>query len=175
MKFMLRSSLALIVTLAPVAYMSVAHAQDYPLQHAFDMRMVTATHPINHAGAYAAAAQVPVVVEPSVYFKTGSHKLTPEGEMEVAKVAKAIKAPSFKNCHLTVKGYTDSKGSDAANLKLSHDRAVTVMTALITHYGVSAESLSAEGLGKENPVADNSTPAGRALNRRVTVFSSGPM
>ena len=61
------------------------------------------------------------------------------------------------------------KAFDAqANLKLSQDRANSVVGEL-TALGVSADRLSAEGYGMEHPIADNSTAAGRAQNRRVAI------
>lgn len=65
-----------------------------------------------------------------------------------------------------VEGHTDSKGSDAYNQKLSERRAASVVTYLADH-GVPQARLSSEGFGESRPVADNSTDAGRAKNRRV--------
>lgn len=167
MKFTSRMPIALGAALVCAAAISSAQAQDYPLQRVFDARAVTATHPLNRA------AVTLTVVDSVVYFNSNSHKLTPQGEKQVAKIAAILKDRSFRDCHLTVKGYTDGKGSDAHNKKLSYERAVTVMHALVTKYGIPAEKLSAEGMGKANPVATNSTAAGRAMNRRVIVVNGG--
>jgi outer membrane protein OmpA-like peptidoglycan-associated protein len=65
-----------------------------------------------------------------------------------------------------VEGHTDSKGSDAYNIKLSQRRANAVRDYLIAH-GVEADRLVAVGYGETRPVADNGTAEGRARNRRV--------
>ncbi|MBM3314445.1 TIR domain-containing protein [candidate division WOR-3 bacterium] len=68
--------------------------------------------------------------------------------------------------NVEVLGYTDSIGPGEYNLALSQRRAQAVMQHLVTH-GVAADRLRPRGCGEENPVADNGTPAGRALNNRV--------
>ena len=65
-----------------------------------------------------------------------------------------------------VAGYTDSKGADAYNLKLSGERAESVRAYLVSK-GVPAASLIAKVYGEANPIATNDTDAGRAKNRRV--------
>jgi outer membrane protein OmpA-like peptidoglycan-associated protein len=67
---------------------------------------------------------------------------------------------------LSVSGYTDNVGNAADNLILSHDRADNVKAYLIKQ-GVEEARITAEGYGLEDPIADNSTAEGRALNRRV--------
>jgi len=71
--------------------------------------------------------------------------------------------PVFK---LKLRGYTDNVGSETANLKLSQARADAVKIALINK-GVDASRIISEGHGPANPVAPNTTPEGRAKNRRV--------
>jgi outer membrane protein OmpA-like peptidoglycan-associated protein len=68
----------------------------------------------------------------------------------------------------TISGYTDNIGDAAMNLKLSQERATSVMKAL-EGMGVPASRLDATGYGEEHPVADNATASGRALNRRTTM------
>jgi outer membrane protein OmpA-like peptidoglycan-associated protein len=65
-----------------------------------------------------------------------------------------------------VEGYTDSVGGDAFNQQLSRQRAEAVRQALISR-GVAPGRLSIKGYGKRDPIADNGTPQGRRLNRRV--------
>ncbi|MFA6068317.1 MAG: OmpA family protein [Janthinobacterium sp.] len=65
-------------------------------------------------------------------------------------------------------GHTDAVGSDAYNLKLSQRRAEAVKAYLVTQ-GVETNRVYTEGKGETQPVADNTTAAGRAKNRRVTV------
>ena len=65
-----------------------------------------------------------------------------------------------------VAGHTDSSGSDAYNQQLSARRATAVMEYFVGK-GVAAAQLTAKGYGESQPVADNGTADGRALNRRV--------
>ena len=69
--------------------------------------------------------------------------------------------------NLKIVGHTDSDGSNDANLKLSKSRADAVKDALVNVYGVGEGRLSTEGKGAMEPVAENSTAAGKAQNRRV--------
>ncbi|NQD95271.1 OmpA family protein [Pseudomonas sp. CrR25] len=66
-----------------------------------------------------------------------------------------------------VEGHTDSKGTDAYNQKLSERRANAVREVLVNQYGVPGERVNAVGYGESQPVADNASDAGRAVNRRV--------
>lgn len=79
------------------------------------------------------------------------------------KLADVLKA---KNFNLKLSGYTDNVGSQAANLKLSKERAEAVKDYLVSQ-GVNESQIIADGFGKENPIASNKTEAGRAMNRRV--------
>jgi OOP family OmpA-OmpF porin len=65
-----------------------------------------------------------------------------------------------------VGGHTDSDGDDALNLKLSQARADAVRSQLIS-MGIDASRLTAKGFGKTKPISDNTTPEGKANNRRV--------
>jgi outer membrane protein OmpA-like peptidoglycan-associated protein len=65
-----------------------------------------------------------------------------------------------------VGGHTDADGNDALNLKLSQARADAVRSQLIS-MGIDASRLTAKGYGKTKPISDNTTPEGKANNRRV--------
>jgi len=69
---------------------------------------------------------------------------------------------------LTIKGYTDSTGSAATNKSLSEQRAEAVKGQLVTG-GVPGGTITTMGMGPDNPVGDNKTPAGRSSNRRVEI------
>lgn len=73
------------------------------------------------------------------------------------------------NMAVRVVGHTDSSGSDAVNNPLSKARADSVKSYLVAR-GVAADRVITEGKGEYQPVADNSTEAGRAKNRRVEIF-----
>ncbi|MEO0073114.1 MAG: carboxypeptidase regulatory-like domain-containing protein [candidate division WOR-3 bacterium] len=66
-----------------------------------------------------------------------------------------------------IQGHTDNIGSDEYNQRLSERRAQAVVTHLVQNYGIAPNRLTAVGMGESQPVADNSTESGRALNRRV--------
>jgi outer membrane protein OmpA-like peptidoglycan-associated protein len=70
-------------------------------------------------------------------------------------------------------GHTDSSGSDAINNPLSFERANATRDYLVSR-GVSAARIATDGRGSREPVADNSTPAGRAMNRRVEIYVAEP-
>ena len=74
------------------------------------------------------------------------------------------------DCYVDIYGHTDSTGNDGINIPLSNNRAQSVANYLKT-CGVSAAQLqNVTGKGSSDPVADNSTAAGRQQNRRVEVY-----
>jgi hypothetical protein len=79
---------------------------------------------------------------------------------------------AYPDLKLEIEGHTDSIGTDEYNQTLSEKRAATVRDYLVSS-GVSIENVVAHGLGKSDPVADNSSAAGRKLNRRVEMIVSG--
>jgi outer membrane protein OmpA-like peptidoglycan-associated protein len=105
-----------------------------------------------------------------VLFDTGKYTLKPGTQVSLAKVATILEL--YPGLKVQVEGYTDSVGSDAYNQTLSENRANAVQTFLVSN-GVPAANVTAAGYGKADPVADNSTPAGRAQNRRVNLVVSG--
>ncbi|MBD7920512.1 OmpA family lipoprotein [Xanthomonas sp. GW] len=74
----------------------------------------------------------------------------------------------YNQTMIEVVGHTDSIGSDAVNQRLSEQRAASV-AAYLTAQGVQRERIETLGAGKKYPIADNSTEAGRAQNRRVEI------
>ncbi|MDX1765240.1 MAG: OmpA family protein [bacterium] len=69
---------------------------------------------------------------------------------------------------ITIEGHTDALGSEASNMELSRLRAQAVADYLTSH-GVAASRLSAVGYGESRPIAENSSEAGRAKNRRIEI------
>lgn len=105
------------------------------------------------------------VVVYGIYFDTGKSVLKPESQPALIEIGKLLKAdPSLK---LYVVGHTDNVGAYDANMKLSMDRALSVVNALVSQQTVNAASLKACGDGPTAPVASNETDTGKALNRRV--------
>lgn len=99
-------------------------------------------------------------------FATDSATLSPQSTEQLTNVAAILKA--YPNVHMTIGGYTDNTGDPAHNLKLSQDRADSVV-AQLSAMGIAPERLTAKGYGDEHPVGDNSTEEGRALNRRISM------
>jgi len=75
----------------------------------------------------------------------------------------------WENVNIEVAGHTDSRGTDAYNMKLSQERAEAVRNYLISK-GVAGDRLSAKGYGESQPVASNDTDEGRFENRRVELI-----
>ena len=75
---------------------------------------------------------------------------------------------AYPNIQLKVGGYTDNTGSEDLNLRLSKQRADTVVSALVA-LGLEEDRFNAEGFGPAHPIATNDTPEGRAQNRRIDV------
>ncbi|HEY9037277.1 MAG TPA: OmpA family protein [Pseudomonadales bacterium] len=102
----------------------------------------------------------------NLHFEFDSAVLTAEDRAELDRLAAGIQ--HLNHTRAEVAGYTDSKGSEAYNMQLSDRRANAVMTYLGSK-GIDTANFHAVGYGESNPVADNATDAGRALNRRVVI------
>jgi len=85
---------------------------------------------------------------------------------EISRVANILN--KYPDTTMQIAGYTDSTGSETYNLGLSEQRASAVKNALVVA-GVDPSRMTTIGMGKSNPIADNSTAEGRMLNRRVTI------
>lgn len=110
-----------------------------------------------------------VTLESGILFATGKSNLS-----NSAKSALNTFATSLLNnpdTNVQIAGHTDNTGSRATNEKLSLARANSVKNYL-RDAGVSASRMTAEGCAYDYPVADNSTEAGRAQNRRVEIYIS---
>ena len=111
-----------------------------------------------------AIAETGKFVTNNILFETGKATLKPESMAEIQKVADYMKKNS--QARFEVQGHTDNQGSDAINDPLSQKRAEAVVKAL-EGMGCDPFNLRPVGKGSHEPVADNSTDAGRAQNRRV--------
>src|SRR5207249_3497710 len=107
--------------------------------------------------------RTPVILR-GVTFETGRAVLQLESFTVLNIVAQSLVAnPAIR---LEIAGYTDGTGSAATNLRLSQARAEVVRAYLVSR-GVSPTRMIARGYGASNPIAVNTTPEGRAQNRRV--------
>ncbi|HSG33671.1 MAG TPA: OmpA family protein [Sphingomonadaceae bacterium] len=104
----------------------------------------------------------------NVYFDTGKWALSPQAERDLC--AAAAQAEALENALLLVVGYTDSTGSQEFNQELSERRAARVVNYLQQQCGWKPyRMLTPTGMAEADPLADNSTEAGKAQNRRVAV------
>jgi OmpA-OmpF porin, OOP family len=107
------------------------------------------------------------VAETSVKFAFNRDVLTPKAKEALDQLAGSL--ASTKGYILALEGGTDSVGSADYNYDLSQRRANSVIQYLASKYNVPAHKIYVIGLGKDKPVEDNKTKAGRADNRRVDV------
>jgi len=102
----------------------------------------------------------------AVNFKVNSAVLSPEAKRQLDDFA--TKALAAKGFMIEISGHTDSTGGEAKNLRLSRERAESVIEYLTINHKIPARRfITPMGYGKTEAVADNSTAAGRAQNRRV--------
>jgi outer membrane protein OmpA-like peptidoglycan-associated protein len=111
-----------------------------------------------------------IVSMPDVLFDFNKFTLKPEARERLARISGIVLA--YPDLNLQIEGHTDSIGSDEYNQTLSEKRADSVRGYLLSS-GVPLDHVTAVGLGKSDPVADNATAAGRKLNRRVDMVVSG--
>jgi outer membrane protein OmpA-like peptidoglycan-associated protein len=105
-----------------------------------------------------------------VLFDTGKSDLRIDAREALAKLSGIVL--NYPSLRLGIEGHTDSTGNPEFNQTLSEQRAAAVRDYLIKQ-GLDAGSLSSQGFGMNDPVADNSTTQGRQKNRRVEIIVSG--
>lgn len=102
----------------------------------------------------------------NVHFAVNSASLSYEDMQKLDKIIQTIRD---KDVDVLVIGHTDSTGPDDYNLRLSLARANAVK-AYMVRKGIPASRIATRGKGEREPIADNSTPEGRAMNRRVEIY-----
>jgi outer membrane protein OmpA-like peptidoglycan-associated protein len=110
---------------------------------------------------------VVITLDGQVLFVTGKAELLPIARDRLNQVAQSLKDLDDDKL-VSIEGFTDSRGADDMNQKLSQDRANAVKDYLVSQ-GVRADKLRSIGRGEGSPVASNDTPEGRANNRRVEI------
>jgi OOP family OmpA-OmpF porin len=104
------------------------------------------------------------IIVNGIRFDVGKSTLKPESMGAINEIYNLLKEnPDLK---FSVEGHTDSQGDDAFNMKLSQERAETVMNTLIK-LGIAADRLTAKGWGESKPLSNNASPEDMANNRRV--------
>lgn len=107
-----------------------------------------------------------VTLPGNIFFDVNKADVKPAMQMQLMKIAKEL--AEVPDLYLLIEGHTDSGGSNEYNLSLSESRARSVQTILLTG-GIAAERMEIKGYGASKPIASNSTPGGRAQNRRVEI------
>jgi outer membrane protein OmpA-like peptidoglycan-associated protein len=108
-----------------------------------------------------------ITLSGAVIFASGQYDLLPSARSKMSEVASALSSADSKT-KIVIEGHTDSTGSAETNQELSMKRAAAVRDALVSR-GVSTDRISVEGFGAARPIADNTSQAGRANNRRVEI------
>lgn len=104
------------------------------------------------------------IVLNNIFFDSGASTLRPESYAELGVLNKLM--TDNPNLKIEIAGHTDNVGSAALNKRLSENRAKAVVDFLIGR-GIEAHRLSFKGYGFDKPIATNTTPEGRQLNRRT--------
>ena len=115
--------------------------------------------------------QLKVDIPADVSFDVGRHAIKPNMRPVLDRLASTLNQHPVTT--VTIFGHTDSTGSDSVNDPLSINRAASTRDYLVQR-GVSAQRIAVDGRGSRQPVADNSTASGRAMNRRVEIFIAEP-
>lgn len=110
-------------------------------------------------------------MELRVFFDTNKSNIKDQYKPEIAKVAE--KLVEYPNATARIEGHTDNTGPRALNERLSLARANSVKSSLVNEYNVDPARLSTQGFAWDQPIADNKTKEGRAMNRRVFATISG--
>ena len=122
--------------------------------------------------------QVPVVetaqgmvmrLSDAALFDSGKAELTPASLATLKDIAALLNLGEYKERRVRVEGHTDATGNEKLHQELSKARAAQVADVL-AKAGVSRARLTVQGYGKSQPIADNTTAAGRAQNRRVEII-----
>lgn len=123
--------------------------------------------------------ELKVTIKDKILFSEGGYRLNAKAEQSLSKMVPTL--AGFKDTKIVVRGYTDNvpigpelrREGIATNLDLSSKRADNVVDFLLKK-GVNPTLVSAQGMGEADPVAPNTTPEGRAQNRRIEVTLVGP-
>ncbi|RCH54085.1 hypothetical protein DJ568_14475 [Mucilaginibacter hurinus] len=108
----------------------------------------------------------------NMLYKSGSYEISDKAGETLSKIAKIIK--DHKDYDVLIEGNTDNVPIKQTNIRNNWDlsalRASSVVQSLQNTYGVDGKRMTAGGRGEYNPIADNSTPAGKAKNRRTQII-----
>lgn len=112
-----------------------------------------------------------ITLPEAVLFEFAQARLKPEAPGQLDRIAEVLRL--YDTAPVTIRGYTDSTGSEEANLELARRRAESVKAYLTGGPAIDAGRMTANGLGEQDPVASNESPEGREQNRRVEIVLEG--
>jgi outer membrane protein OmpA-like peptidoglycan-associated protein len=124
-------------------------------------------------GAKVTQTEIKIALSGDILFDFDKDTLRPDALPTLQKVAEVI--AGYAGAPVLIEGYTDSKGKDSYNLKLSDRRAASVKKWLVEKAGADAGHIKTKGWGEAKPVAPNENPDGsddpdgRQKNRRVEI------
>jgi outer membrane protein OmpA-like peptidoglycan-associated protein len=101
-----------------------------------------------------------------VFFGFEKTRVSPAGVQAIKQFAKVVKVGALQ-APLRVEGHTDDRGTQKTNRQIAKDRAIAVAMELIAMNSVEPDFIFIRGVGETDPIAPNSSVAGRRLNRRV--------
>jgi OmpA-OmpF porin, OOP family len=140
------------VCFALFMFVSVAKAKECSKFHKWPMKRCAAA----------------IIVMEGVYFDSGSAKIKAVSYKILDENVTILNSRNNKKKSFVITGYTDNVGNANYNKKLSQSRAESIMNYFASK-GVDGKRMTAVGMGEANPIATNSTAAGRAKNRRIEV------
>jgi outer membrane protein OmpA-like peptidoglycan-associated protein len=108
-----------------------------------------------------------ITLSGGVLFASNQTVLLPSAKAKLDEIAEVLL--TTRERHITVEGHTDSQGADSFNMDLSQRRADAVRNYLVEK-GYEGDLIVAKGLGETTPIGNNSSPEGRANNRRVEII-----
>jgi outer membrane protein OmpA-like peptidoglycan-associated protein len=109
---------------------------------------------------------IKITFDSGILFQTNSAQLQPQAQTEIAQLAETLK--KYPDTNIIIEGHTDNTGSREINQPLSERRAQSVADYAAS-MGVDRSRMTTQGYAFDQPVADNSTEAGRQQNRRVEI------
>jgi outer membrane protein OmpA-like peptidoglycan-associated protein len=108
-----------------------------------------------------------ITLSGAVLFTSGKWELLEAAQIKLNEVAEALKSQTGHD--IVIEGHTDSQGNAASNMELSQKRADAVRDYLVKR-GIDSARIKGQGIGQTRPIADNTSPEGRANNRRVEII-----
>ena len=133
------------------------------------LELETGTQPTSTSSAPAESVKTPPLFQEEMFtvqFPSDSNEFSPAAYALLNNIIDI--ALRYHDLEILIAGYTDSVGDLVYNKQLSSFRATVVKSYLVGH-GVESERIFVSGMGPDNPIADNDTPEGRQLNRRVEI------